>query len=92
MEGTEGCGFRRQLGTPNSSDEIENAPSQITDLIRDVTEEGGACWFAVVVERDERRLPASTSATGCTRQAEKIIECGRDELDDDAESIITDAR
>ena len=75
------------------SAEIENALSQITDLIRDVTEEGHRRWFAVkLFERDEKVLARFQFSQETRDKLEKIITAVEDELDDDAESIITDAR
>ena len=75
------------------SAEIENALAQITDLIRDVTEEGHRRWFAVkLFERDEKVLARFQFSQETRDKLEKIITAVEDELDDDAESIITDAR
>ena len=75
------------------SDVIENALSQITDMICDVTEEEHRRWFAVkLFERDEKVLARFHFSEGTRDKLEKIITAVEDELDDDAESIITDAR
>nr|WP_302649808.1 ferrous iron transport protein B [uncultured Agathobaculum sp.] len=75
------------------SETIENALGQITDLIRDVTEEGHRRWFAVkLFERDEKVLERFRFSQDTRDKLEKIISTVEEELDDDAESIITDAR
>lgn len=75
------------------SDVIENALGQITDLIRDVTEESQRRWFAVkLFERDEKVLARFQFGQDVRDKLEKIIAAVEEELDDDAESIITDAR
>ena len=75
------------------SDEIENALSQISGLIKDVTEEGQRRWFAVkLFERDEKVLARFHFSQDMRDKLESIITAVEEELDDDAESIITDAR
>ena len=75
------------------SDVIENALGQITELIRDVTEEEQRRWFAVkLFERDEKVLARFHFGQDVRDKLEKIISTVEEELDDDAESIITDAR
>ena len=75
------------------SDVIENALGQITELIRDVTEEEQRRWFAVkLFERDEKVLARFHFGQDVRDKLEKIITTVEEELDDDAESIITDAR
>ena len=75
------------------SDTIEQALSQITSLIADVTEEDQRRWFAVkLFERDEKVLARFHFGKDTLEKLETIITAVEDELDDDAESIITDAR
>lgn len=78
---------------PAFSDAIEQALSQITSLISDVTEEDQRRWFAVkLFERDEKVLTRFHFGKDTLEKLENIIAAVEDELDDDAESIITDAR
>ena len=78
---------------PAFSDAIEQALSQITSLISDVTEEDQRRWFAVkLFERDEKVLTRFHFGKDTLEKLENIITAVEDELDDDAESIITDAR
>lgn len=78
---------------PAFSDAIEQALSQITSLIADVTEEDQRRWFAVkLFERDEKVLTRFHFGKDTLEKLETIITAVEDELDDDAESIITDAR
>lgn len=78
---------------PAFSDAIEQALSQITSLIADVTEEDQRRWFAVkLFERDEKVLTRFHFGKDTLEKLESIITVVEDELDDDAESIITDAR
>lgn len=78
---------------PAFSDAIEQALSQITSLIADVTEEDQRRWFAVkLFERDEKVLTRFHFGKDTLEKLENIIAAVEDELDDDAESIITDAR
>ena len=75
------------------SDGIENALSQISGMIRDVTEEDQRRWFAVkLFERDEKVLARFRFSQDVRDKLENIITAVEEELDDDAESIITDAR
>lgn len=75
------------------SDTIEHALGQIEAIIADVTEEGQRRWFAVkLFERDEKVLTRFHFGKDTLEKIEKIITAVEDELDDDAESIITDAR
>ena len=78
---------------PAFSDAIEQALGQITSLIADVTEQDQRRWFAVkLFERDEKVLSRFHFGADTLEKLEKIITAVEDELDDDAESIITDAR
>ena len=78
---------------PAFSDAIEQALGQITSLIADVTEQDQRRWFAVkLFERDEKVLARFHFGKDTLEKLEKIITAVEDELDDDAESIITDAR
>lgn len=78
---------------PAFSDAIEQALSQITSLIADVTEEDQRRWFAVkLFERDEKVLTRFHFGKDTLEKLENIIAAVENELDDDAESIITDAR
>ena len=75
------------------SAQIEGALSQIAALIADVTEESQRRWFAVkLFERDEKVLARFRFGADTREKLETIITAVEDELDDDAESIITDAR
>ena len=78
---------------PAFSDAIEQALGQITSLIADVTEQDQRRWFAVkLFERDEKVLARFHFGKDTLEKLEKIITAVEDEMDDDAESIITDAR
>ena len=78
---------------PAFSDAIEQAIGQIASLIADVTEEDQRRWFAVkLFERDEKVLARFRFGKDTLEKLEGIITAVEDELDDDAESIITDAR
>lgn len=78
---------------PAFSDAIEQALGQITSLIANVTEEDQRRWFAVkLFERDEKVLTRFHFGKDTLEKLETIITAVEDELDDDAESIITDAR
>lgn len=75
------------------SDTIEQALSQIAALIADVTEQDQRRWFAVkLFERDEKVLARFHFGADTMEKLENIIAAVEAELDDDAESIITDAR
>ena len=75
------------------SDSIEQALGQISSIIADVTEADQRRWFAVkLFERDEKVLSRFHFGADTLEKLEKIITAVEDELDDDAESIITDAR
>lgn len=74
-------------------DTIEQAIGQIAALIADVTEQDQRRWFAVkLFERDEKVLARFHFGEDTREKLEQIIAAVEDELDDDAESIITDAR
>lgn len=78
---------------PAFSDAIEQAIGQIASLIADVTEEDQRRWFAVkLFERDEKVLARFRFGKDTLEKLEAIITAVEDELNDDAESIITDAR
>ncbi len=78
---------------PAFSDAIEQALGQITSMIADVTEQDQRRWFAVkLFERDEKVLARFHFGKDTLEKLETIITAVEDELDDDAESIITDAR
>ena len=78
---------------PAFSDTIEQAIGRISALIADVTEENQRRWFAVkLFERDEKVLSRFRFGKDTLEKLEAIITAVEDELDDDAESIITDAR
>ncbi len=78
---------------PAFSDAIEQAIGQIASLIADVTEDDQRRWFAVkLFERDEKVLARFRFGKDTLEKLEGIITAVEDELDDDAESIITDAR
>lgn len=78
---------------PAFSDVVEQALGQITSLIADVTEQDQRRWFAVkLFERDEKVFNRFHFGKDTLEKIEKIITAVEDELDDDAESIITDAR
>ena len=75
------------------SDSIEQALGQISSIIADVTEADQRRWFAVkLFERDEKVLSRFHFGADTLEKLEKIITAVEDELDYDAESIITDAR
>lgn len=73
--------------------EIERALAAIEAMIADVTETHQRRWFAVkLFERDEKVLARFAFETDTRDKLERLITAAEDELDDDAESIITDAR
>ena len=62
-------------------------------MIAGVTEESQRRWYAIkLFERDQKVMVVSSSAWIRKAKLEAIISADRGELDDDAESIITDAR
>ncbi len=72
---------------------IENAVTEIEKLIADVTEPAQRRWFAVkLFERDSKVQARFTLGKDVQDKIEKLITAVEEELDDDAESIITDAR
>ena len=72
---------------------IENAVTEIEKLIADVTEPAQRRWFAVkLFERDSKVQARFTLGKDVQDKIEKLISAVEEELDDDAESIITDAR
>ncbi|MDO5142008.1 MAG: ferrous iron transporter B [Eubacteriales bacterium] len=78
---------------PRFSDTIEGALGQIETLIADVTEQRQRRWYAIkLFERDEKVLAQFQLGKDVRDTLEGIITAVEDELDDDAESIITDAR
>ena len=75
------------------SESIENALTEIEKLIADVTEPAQRRWFAVkLFERDSKVLARFAFGKDVLEKLEKLITAVEEELDDDAESIITDAR
>ena len=73
--------------------DIEAAITEIENLIADVTEEGQRRWFAVkLFERDSKVQARFTLGKDVQDKIEKIVTGVEEKLDDDAESIITDAR
>ena len=75
------------------SETIENALTEIEKLIADVTEEAQRRWFAVkLFERDSKVQARFTLGKDVQDKIEKLISAVEEELDDDAESIITDER
>ena len=75
------------------SETIENALTEIEKLIADVTDEAQRRWFAVkLFERDSKVLARFAFGKDVLEKLEKLITAVEEELDDDAESIITDAR
>lgn len=78
---------------PAFSGTIEQALDKIASLIADVTEPEQRRWFAVkLFERDEKVLARFHFGEDTRAKLEQIIAAVEEELDDDAESIITDAR
>ena len=72
---------------------IENAVTEIEKLIADVTEPAQRRWFAVkLFERDSKVQARFTLGKDVQDKIEKLITAVEEELDDDAESIITDER
>ena len=72
---------------------IEKALQQITDMIAGVTEESQRRWYAVkLFERDQKVMARFQFSVDTQAKLEAIISAVEEELDDDAESIITDAR
>ena len=75
------------------SDTVENAVNEIEKLIADVTEPAQRRWFAVkLFERDSKVQARFTLGKDVQDKIEKLITAVEEELDDDAESIITDER
>ena len=75
------------------SDTVENAVNEIEKLIADVTEPAQRHWFAVkLFERDSKVQARFTLGKDVQDKIEKLITAVEEELDDDAESIITDER
>ena len=75
------------------SETIENALTEIEKLIADVTDEAQRRWFAVkLFERDSKVLARFAFGKDVLEKLEKLVTAVEEELDDDAESIITDAR
>ena len=75
------------------SETIENALTEIEKLIADVTEPAQRRWFAVkLFERDSKVQARFTLGKDVQDKIEKLISAVEEELDDDAESIITDER
>ena len=75
------------------SDTVEHAVSEIETLIADVTEPAQRRWFAVkLFERDSKVLDRFSFGKDVLDKIEKLITAVEEELDDDAESIITDER
>lgn len=72
---------------------IEDALARIGDQITDVVEPALRRWFSVkLFERDEKVLARFRFGQDKADKINAIISAVEDELDDDAESIITDAR
>ena len=72
---------------------IEDALARIGDQITDVVEPALRRWFSVkLFERDEKVLARFQFGQDKADKINAIISAVEDELDDDAESIITDAR
>ena len=72
---------------------IEKAIQEISAMIADVTDEAQRRWFAVkLFERDKKILARFQFSKDVLDKMEKLIADVEEELDDDAESIITDAR
>ncbi|MDY3619071.1 ferrous iron transport protein B [Agathobaculum sp.] len=72
---------------------IEQALAKIEAMIADVTEPAVRRWFSVkLFERDEKVRARFQFGRELSDQMEAVIAAVEDELDDDAESIITDAR
>lgn len=74
-------------------DVVEDALSQIGALVSDVVDGRQLRWFSVkLFERDEKVLARFHFSGTVQQQLEGIISAVETALDDDAESIITDAR
>jgi ferrous iron transport protein B len=72
---------------------IEKAIGGIEDLIRESVKDANAHWFAVkLFERDEKVLEQLSLPGDISSKIEAIILGAEDEEDDDAESIIANAR
>ncbi len=72
---------------------IEKAIQEISAMIADVTDEAQRRWFAVkLFERDKKIMARFQFSKDVLDKMEKLIADVEEELDDDAESIITDAR
>lgn len=72
---------------------MENALTAITNLLRDLVPQKSARWYAIkAFERDEKVLESLALSPEITAQIEQIVSHEEAALDDDCESIITDAR
>ncbi len=73
--------------------EIEQAIGKIEAMLSDVTDPSQRRWFAIkLFERDEKVLDRFHFGKDMRDNLEAVIAAVEDSLDDDAESIITDAR
>ncbi|MGI6182236.1 MAG: ferrous iron transport protein B, partial [Agathobaculum sp.] len=73
--------------------EIEQAIGKIGAMLSDVTDPAQRRWFAIkLFERDEKVLDRFRFGKDVCDKLEETIAAVEDALDDDAESIITDAR
>ena len=72
---------------------VERALGSIEEIIAGVTDEQQRRWYAVkLFERDQKVLARFQFSEDTQSKLESIITAVEDEVDDDAESIITDAR
>ena len=72
---------------------IENAVTEIEKLIADVTEPAQRRWFAVkLFERDDKVMDELKLSSDLTAHIDQHIKDCEAEMDDDAESIITNQR
>ncbi|MFA5659217.1 MAG: ferrous iron transport protein B [Oscillospiraceae bacterium] len=75
------------------SDEIESVLSEISDLITGQVDDSQLRWFSIkLFERDEKVLGEFKTDKETAEKIEAAVVKCESELDDDAESIITNAR
>ena len=75
------------------SEKIENALSQIEKIISGKVDDESKRWFSIkFFERDEKIMEQVSLSADIRNQIENIVASCEDELDDDAESIITNER
>ncbi len=75
------------------SDKLEKILAEISSLVEDVVDARSLRWFAIkLFERDEKVMERFTFSADVSSHIESLISQAEEEFDDDAESIITNAR